>query len=83
MNSNWKGFYQQTSERQFFFTLSKEGFRFNKGHFKGYLLKDLYEVNAEQLKDYLEELYRDDRTSAHTRMVIVEIMEEIFNKRRK
>lgn len=83
MECNWKVFYSQSSTHQYFFTYSKEGFRFNKGYFKGHLLKDLYDVNKEQLKDYLEELYRDERTSAHTRMVVLEIMEDIFNKKIK
>jgi len=78
---NWKLFYKQSSEKQYFFTLSKQGFRFNKGYFKGHLLQDLYDINKEQLKDYLENVYRDERSTSHTRMVIIEIMEEIFKKK--
>lgn len=78
--SDWLGFFKRTSERQFFFTLSKDGWRFNKGNFQGSLLTDLKEHNEEQLKEYLLDLYKDERCSAHTKLVLKEIMQDIFNK---
>ena len=79
MKTNWEIFFRQTSERQYFFTLSKEGFRFNKGHHKGVLIKDLYRLNKWGLREHLEDLYNDSRTTGHTKLVIKEIMLEFYN----
>lgn len=78
--SDWLGFFKRSSEKQYFFIWSKEGIRFNKGNFKGSLLSDLKEHNEEQLKEYLLDLYKDERCSAHTKLVLKEIMSDIFNK---
>ena len=80
MKPNWEIFYKQTSPRQFLFYISKEGWRFSKGYFRGHLLSDLKEINPNQLKDYLREAYMNEEATGHTRMVIREIMEELYKK---
>lgn len=78
--SDWLGFFKRTSERQYFFELSKVGWKFKKGPFQNSLLSDLKEYDEEQLKEYLLDLYKDERCSAHTKLVLKEIMSDIFNK---
>lgn len=63
---------------QYYFILSKQGWRFNRGYWKGHLVQDLYEENVDHLKDYLKQVYNHHLTNIHTKMVLKEIYTDIF-----
>lgn len=79
MDPNWKQFYQQISQRQWLFILSKQGWRFNKGMYKGALLSHFAIHYRDELLQMLRNTYESEEASQHTRQVVIEIMEDIFN----
>ena len=75
--ANIKGFMQQSSMNQNFFYIDVDGhYRFNKGNFKGELIKSYLDGDdkEDQLKDLFMDLYTDERTTYTTKLVIKEII---------
>ena len=74
-------FLKEISEKQWLFIYSKDGYVFNKGHLKGRLVNELYEIDSEGLMDFLENLYDHEETNHHTKFVIRDVIKMINYKK--
>jgi hypothetical protein len=76
---NWQLFYRTISQKQWLFVLTKCGWKFNKGFYKGALLSEFAKHYRSELLNLLKNTYEHEESSSHTKKVIIEIMEDIFD----
>lgn len=81
MEPNWQLFYRRTSQKQWLFVLTKKGWCFNKGIYKGALLSHFAIHYRQELLNMLRSTYEHEEATLHTKQVILEIMEDIFDKK--
>lgn len=83
MESNIKGFLNQTSESQKIFQWDsiEKDYKIIRGNQRGFYVRDLYKEYPDETKEMLEDLYENENTNYSTKQILKEIVK--INKIRK